>query len=175
MADDRLCLPLIEPDVQISASGSRELFAGLLHELCHFSACSSLAGRAFAAISELPVHLRQPVRYFYPLPAITQFSVCLERISTTARLRSTPISGVSLLFRRSNSCPRRFGLPHFWGCAARRGSRLTRAGLRVSRSPFFPRHAISADTARAIDDPDGYPVLAPDDFAGTAAASSLWL
>ena len=57
---------------------------------------------------------------FYPLRAITRFSVCLERISTTAPPSLHPdFRGFLATTQDSDSCPRRFGLPHFWGCAAR--------------------------------------------------------
>ena len=92
------------------ASGSRRLFTGLLHELCHFSACSWLAGRAFAAISELPL----------PSPAPWVF------LSLAGH---HPV--LCLLGTHQHNCPA-FAPPRFPGFPC------YYAGLRLLPAPFRP-------------------------------------
>ena len=77
----------------------------------------SLASRqASAADSELPLPFPAPW-VFYPLLAITLFSVCLEHIDNCPPSLHPDFRG--FLFTTHDSVrPRRFGLPHPWGCAA---------------------------------------------------------
>ena len=169
-------LPSANRTCAVPASGSRRLFAGLHHELRHCSACSWLAGKAFASISRAPVAVAGSVGGSNPLRANTRFSICLARIRTYASPSLRPH------FRRflataqySDSLSRSaFGLPHFCGCAARSGSRLTRAG-----PPIYPghpsRHAISADTARGLDRPRRMSSLPLTVFAGQVSALAPWL
>ena len=83
--------------------------------------------------------------------AITPFSFCFARICTTAPPSLHPhYRDFLATMQDSDSCPRRFGLPRFRGCAARWGLCLTRTGL-----PGYPvspsQHAISADTAGTLN------------------------
>ena len=157
------------------ASGSRRLFTGLLHELRHFSACSWLAGRAFAAISELP--LPSPAAWGVSIPCgpspgslsawnasaqsappslhpdFRGFLALLRRTPTPARaVSASPISGVA---------------PHVEALASPEQS----PGL--SRSPFptchLRRHRQSdRQTPTVVRS-------APDRLRRNSSGSSLWL
>jgi hypothetical protein len=84
------------------------------------------------------------------LRAIAPFSSCFARFCTTAPPSLHPYYwGFLATMQDSDSCPRRFGLPRFRGCAGRCGLRHPRTGL-----PGYPvspsHHAISADTAGTL-------------------------
>ena len=151
------------------ASGSRRLFTGLLHELCHFSACSWLAGRAFAAISELP--LPSPAAWVFLSLAGHHPVLCLlgTHQHNCPAFAPPRFPGFPCYYAGLRLLPAPFRPPPFLGL--RRTLRLLPHPTGLPGYPGRPsRHAISADTARAIDRPRRLSGLPLTDFAGQVSA-----
>ena len=84
------------------ASGSRRLFAGLLHErayagCCDDLPCSWLAGIGSAAGSELPLPFSGTVGVTIPFGPSPRSLSALDSSAQLPLLRSTPLSGASRL------------------------------------------------------------------------------
>ena len=125
-----VCVSLIEPDVQISASGSRSCSPG----------CRELP--AFRLALGLPVE--RSLRFSEPMPvsghvallSLAAITSTLSAWNTSAqlpRLRSTPISGFPLLLRGLRLLPAPFRPPPFLGLR-----RTLRLSPHPSRSPVIP-------------------------------------